>query len=166
MKERDERAREQRIRDRAYHLWEQEGRPAGREDIHWDQATELVAIEDNQRLTMEPVRDPATTGPTGEPVEPLQAVENAGEFPTMTDQGEERAYPSRRPAQAEEPLSTEARGKAKPTASAKPKAAKGGQSAGREAQAAVASRAMANGAANGKTSASKKGKETSGRPTR
>jgi len=42
------------------------------------------------------VKQTAAMGPTGEPVEPLIAVENAGEFPTLTDQGEEKAYPSRR----------------------------------------------------------------------
>lgn len=86
----------ERIRVRAYHLWEQQGRPEGRADAHWDQATELVAIEDNQRLAMKPVPTPEQLGPTGEPVEPLQAVENAGEFPTLTDQGEERTAPTRR----------------------------------------------------------------------
>ena len=35
-------------------------------------------------------------GPSGEPIEPIEAVENAGEFPTVTDQGEELAYPRRR----------------------------------------------------------------------
>jgi len=96
MNDREERERQERIRRRAYQLWEQEGCPEGRADVHWDQATELIAIEDNQRLTMEPVVAPG--GPTGEPIEPLEAVENAGEFPTMTDQGEQ-TYPQRRGSQ-------------------------------------------------------------------
>jgi hypothetical protein len=58
-------------------------------------ARELIAIEENQKLATKPV--PSDAGPTGEPIEPIEAVENAGEFPTMTDQGEERAYPHRRP---------------------------------------------------------------------
>jgi hypothetical protein len=87
---------EARIRERAYHLWQDEGCPDGRADAHWDMARELVAIEDNQLLATKPNpqrfdirRDPRT----GEPVEPLTAVENQGEFPTLTDQGEEQAYP-------------------------------------------------------------------------
>jgi hypothetical protein len=32
--------------------------------------------------------------PNGEPVESILAAENAGEFPTQTDQGEETGYPS------------------------------------------------------------------------
>ena len=30
--------REKRVRDRAYEIWESEGRPAGRESEHWEQA--------------------------------------------------------------------------------------------------------------------------------
>ncbi len=75
---------EQRIRDRAYHLWLDEGQPDNRAQANWDLARELVAIEDGQMATTRPVQDELP----GEPVEPLEALENAGEFPTMTDQGE------------------------------------------------------------------------------
>ncbi|HEX9466701.1 MAG TPA: DUF2934 domain-containing protein [Alphaproteobacteria bacterium] len=90
---------EQRIRDHAYRIWVSEGRPAGRASAHWDMARELVAIEDNQgRATKSnPAtadRDRAVTGT--QPVEPIEAVENQGKFPTLTDQGEEQAYPARR----------------------------------------------------------------------
>jgi hypothetical protein len=87
---------EQRVRQRAYQLWEQEGRPEGRENDHWDKASELVAIEDNYRLATIPVEKSRNVGPTGEPIEPIQAVENVGELPTLTDQGEEQAVPQRR----------------------------------------------------------------------
>jgi len=30
--------RDQRVRDRAYEIWEQEGRPSGRERDHWERA--------------------------------------------------------------------------------------------------------------------------------
>jgi Protein of unknown function (DUF2934) len=95
MDEREENRRLERIRQRAYQLWQAEGCPEGRADVHWDQATELVAIEDNQRFATEPVPSPDDLGPSGEPIEPIEAVENAGEFPTTTDQGEQ-AFPSRR----------------------------------------------------------------------
>jgi hypothetical protein len=87
---------EERVRKRAYRLWQEEGCPEGRATAHWDMARELVAIEDNQKLAIKPVPREGTLGPSGEPIEPIQAVENVGEFPTMTDQGEERAYPRRR----------------------------------------------------------------------
>lgn len=83
-----EAARQERIRRRAYEIWQEEGRPAGRDDAHWDMATEQIAIEDNQRLTTKPVTEPV------EPAEPLEAVENQGEFPTLTDQGEEETAPN------------------------------------------------------------------------
>jgi hypothetical protein len=88
---------EQRVRKRAYRLWQEEGCPEGRAQVHWDKARELVAIEDNYRQALRPVRAAeAQLGPTGEPIEPVEALENAGEFPTLTDQGEEDGYPRRR----------------------------------------------------------------------
>ncbi len=77
---------EQRIRERAFMLWLNEGQPEGRADDHWSLARELVAIEDGQMATTRPVSGEVA----GEPVEPLEALENTGEFPTMTDQGEQR----------------------------------------------------------------------------
>ena len=99
MDDRDESDRNRRIRERAYRLWQDEGGPEGRADVHWDQATELVAIEENHGLAMERVPSPNELGPSGEPIEPIEAVQNAGEFPTKTDQGEQ-TFPSRRKPQA------------------------------------------------------------------
>jgi hypothetical protein len=48
---------EARIRDRAYALWEEEGRPEGRAAEHWERARRLVeAEEDPKRPDM--VADP------------------------------------------------------------------------------------------------------------
>jgi hypothetical protein len=80
---------EERIRQRAYKLWEEEGCPEGRADAHWDKAAELVAIEDNQKHTTKPVAKTVRNTSTGEPAEPLEALQNLGEFPTLTDQGEQ-----------------------------------------------------------------------------
>jgi Protein of unknown function (DUF2934) len=77
---------EQRIRERTYRIWLDEGCPQGRELDHWDMAAGLVAIEDGQRSTLKPVEQ--NLGPLGEPIEPIEAVRNAGEFPTLTNQGE------------------------------------------------------------------------------
>ncbi len=38
----DQNEREQRIREHAHSLWEQEGRPEGRHEDHWRQASEAV----------------------------------------------------------------------------------------------------------------------------
>jgi len=89
-------SRDQRIRSKAFYIWLEEGCPEGRAEVHWDMATELVAIKENYALTLKPVETAASLGPTGEPIEPLAAIQNAGEFPTLTDQGEESAYPHER----------------------------------------------------------------------
>jgi len=115
---------EDRIRQRAHRLWVEEGCPEGRSDVHWDKARELVAIEENHKLTLKPA---PRADQRGEPVEPIEAVENAGEFPTMTDQGEEQPAPKRRAAAPKRPLRSEA----KPQASARPKAERAKASRGK-----------------------------------
>jgi len=47
--------REQAIRERAYAIWEQDGRPEGRNLAHWSQAeveigTEQVVLENRKRV--------------------------------------------------------------------------------------------------------------------
>lgn len=76
--------RERRIREKAFQLWLEEGKPEGQADRHWELASELVAIEDSQKDTTIPVSQVTPD----EPVEPIEALENMGEFPTLTDQGE------------------------------------------------------------------------------
>ena len=71
-----------RISRKAHELWESEGRPHGRDQVHWDEAKEIVALEDSLDETLLP-RD---TG-AGEPEEPPLAVTNQGEMPNLTDQG-------------------------------------------------------------------------------
>jgi Protein of unknown function (DUF2934) len=74
---------EQRIRERAYQIWLEEGCPEGRELDHWNMATELVAIEDDQQSTLKPIDQ--NLGPAGKAIEPVEAVRA---FPTLTDWGE------------------------------------------------------------------------------
>jgi hypothetical protein len=40
----------------------------------------------DKQATLKPLQQ--NGAPTGEPIEPLEAAENAGEFPTLTDHGE------------------------------------------------------------------------------
>jgi hypothetical protein len=86
---------EARIRARAHKIWEEEGRPEGRAGDHWELASELIAIEDSQKLATIPVEQSIAQLNAGEP---LLAVENAGEFPTLTDQGEQQIPKPRRKA--------------------------------------------------------------------
>lgn len=78
----DEQTLQDRIRQRAYQLWLEAGQPEGMAEEHWEQARELIAIEDGQKATLQPVQPPMP--------EPLEAVTNQGEFPTLTDQGEQQ----------------------------------------------------------------------------
>jgi hypothetical protein len=81
---------EARIRARAHRLWEEEGWPEGRAEAHWEQARLIVALEDAQHTMLKPVQAPEA--------EPIELVRNLGDFPTLTDQGEEQTkeqtYPS------------------------------------------------------------------------
>lgn len=99
-----------KVAARARLLWEEAGRPSTGPNAYADRARELIAIEEHQRDTLKPTgaqpRESAEDvpigssnifGPEGEPVEPVLAVENQGEFPTLTDEGEGDQVPRRRP---------------------------------------------------------------------
>ena len=63
--------REDRIRQRAYEIWEREGRPEGREERHWDAAKEEISIEESQGQATRPnpSAGPQDTSGGTEPVE-------------------------------------------------------------------------------------------------
>jgi hypothetical protein len=85
----------QRIRERAYHMWEHEGRPEGRADEYWERARELDAIQGNPPAMEpnpqnQPWRDPSTPV-----VDESSLQENLGECPgRVADQGEVMATPT------------------------------------------------------------------------
>lgn len=74
--------REHRIRERAHALWEQEGRPEGRHEDHWHQASREVGDDEG------PGRRPATDGrspsitdapePVGDSLEEIAKGEHQG----------------------------------------------------------------------------------------
>lgn len=72
------------IRATAKRLWEEDGRPEGRDEVYRDLATEIVAQKENYLATTRPIED------TLETEEPAEVLENLGEFPTLTDQGEQQ----------------------------------------------------------------------------
>jgi hypothetical protein len=87
--------REQRVRQRAYHLWETEGKPHGRDVEYWERARELIAIEESAGagLLPNPQTEPDSPRVTG--VEEAEIQENLGEFPDrFADQGEVRPTPA------------------------------------------------------------------------
>ena len=90
---------EQRIRELAYHLWEQDGRPYGRDVEFWERARELVAIEENPGAGLLPNPMTHPTMATGQPegVEEAEIQANYGEFPDrFTDQGDRQQTPQPR----------------------------------------------------------------------
>jgi hypothetical protein len=86
---------DERVRQRAYKIWLEEGRPDGRADVHWEMAREMMAIEDNLAPTLIPAPAEGADAPNGEPVEQAGVAGNTGGVPTMVDQGEQAYQPSR-----------------------------------------------------------------------
>lgn len=92
---RDNPEREHRVRERAYHLWEADGKPHGRDIEYWERARELIGMEENPGagLIPNPQNHPGSPGETG--VEEAEIQENLGEFPDrFADQGEWQATPA------------------------------------------------------------------------
>jgi hypothetical protein len=83
---------ERRIEKRAWHLWEAAGSPEGQLDEYRQEARLLIALEDDPEFATEPVSSATRDRDKAEPVE---AIENQGEFPTLTDQGETSPLPKR-----------------------------------------------------------------------
>jgi hypothetical protein len=73
---------QERIARKAYEIWESEGQPHGRDQSHWDQAKEIIALQDSMGDTLLP-----RSAGSEEPEEPTQAVENNGDIPGIRDQG-------------------------------------------------------------------------------
>jgi hypothetical protein len=76
----DDKDIERRIRERAYQIWLDEGRPEGRDKEHWELAKLAVAEQDGLATALVPAEPPNP--------EPIESVKNQAEFPTLVDQGE------------------------------------------------------------------------------
>ncbi len=93
----DDAARNQRIRERAYHLWQSEGNPNGRDGEYWERARELVGMADSAGAAQLP--NPQTHDDdsliSAQPIEEASIQDNLGEFPDRSaDQGERPQTPS------------------------------------------------------------------------
>jgi hypothetical protein len=87
--------REHRVRERAYHLWESEGKPHGRDVEYWERARELIGMEESagSGLLPNPLNTPGSARETG--IEEAEIQANLGEFPDrLADQGEVQATPA------------------------------------------------------------------------
>lgn len=90
-------AREQRVRERAYRLWEADGKPHGRDVEYWQRARELIAIEESagSGLLPNPETHPGAVLETD--AEEAEIQESLGEFPDrLADQGDVQPTPSAR----------------------------------------------------------------------
>ncbi len=86
---------EHRVRERAYHLWESEGKPHGRDVEYWERARELIGMEESagSGLLPNPMTTPDSPRETG--IEEAEIQENLGEFPDrLADQGEVSPTPA------------------------------------------------------------------------
>ncbi len=93
----DDAARDQRIRERAYHLWESEGNPHGRDLEYWERARELVGMADSAGAAQLPNPQTHDDGSliSAQPIEEASIQDNLGEFPDRSaDQGERPQTPS------------------------------------------------------------------------
>jgi len=92
---RAERKHDAEIRKRARRMWLEAGSPKGREDEYVERARELQAFVEHPAAALLPnpmVAHP-DPGAIEEPVEEAELLENLGEFPGRTDQGDRLAAP-------------------------------------------------------------------------
>jgi hypothetical protein len=86
------------VRERAYHLWEADGKPHGRDLEYWERARELIGIEESAGAGLLPNPQSAPDAPAKTGVEEAELQENLGEFPgALTDQGEDQPVPKAKP---------------------------------------------------------------------
>jgi hypothetical protein len=80
----------QQIKARAHRMWQEAGSPQGREDEYLERARELQAFVDHPAagLLPNPMIAHPQPAPTEEPVEEAELLENLGEFPGRSDQGD------------------------------------------------------------------------------
>lgn len=87
--------RKRRIEERAYRLWEESGRPHGRDLEFWERARELIGMEESGPAGTIPVGTEAPNHGRNR-IEEADLQENLGEFPGLTDQGDRAQTPLRR----------------------------------------------------------------------
>jgi len=108
---------EDRIKQRAYEIWEREGCPHGRGDVHWSMAVQEIRAEDGW------VDDAADlAGPTDDLSRELGSAE-AALAPEGTEPAPEEPAPARKP-RAKKAVAPKVEAAAKPAEEPKPKARK------------------------------------------
>ena len=90
-----EKQHDREIRARARRMWREAGSPKGREDEYLERARELQAFVEHPGagLLPNPMLAHPLPGVTEEPVEEAELLENLGEFPGRSDQGNRVSAP-------------------------------------------------------------------------
>jgi hypothetical protein len=109
---------EDRIKQRAYEIWEREGCPDGRGDVHWSMAVQEIRAEDGW---VDDAADPA--GPTDDLSRQLGSAEAALAPEGVVPVPEEPA-PARKPRATKKAAAPKVEAAAKPVEEPKPKARK------------------------------------------
>ena len=89
---------ERRIRARAIRLWREDGSHPGRLDEFLERARELQAFEDHPNAALLPNPQTLHHGEIEpeQPIEEAELMENLGEFPGGSDQGDRSLVPMTR----------------------------------------------------------------------
>jgi hypothetical protein len=95
---------EHRVRERAYYLWESDGRPFGRDIEYWHRARALIGIEDGAGADATPAhpdpdeRPAPPPDPNGAPSPPAGAPKKAARKKAASPEAaSEQAVPRKRP---------------------------------------------------------------------
>jgi hypothetical protein len=86
---------DKRVRLRGRRMWREAGSPKAREEEYIELARELQAFRDhpNAALLPNPMEAHPQPSATDKPVEEAELLENLGEFPGWTDQGDRMPTP-------------------------------------------------------------------------
>lgn len=88
---------EDQIRERAYRLWEEEGRPEGKAELHWAKARALIEGDKSQAAAAEAAEDPNSGDPADDKLdEQLKESFPASDAPSYTP-GKHVGGPDRSP---------------------------------------------------------------------
>jgi hypothetical protein len=86
---------EHRVRERAYLMWEADGKPHGRDIEYWERARELVGTEESAGSGLLPNPQNVTESRRESGVEEAEIQESLGEFPDrLAGQGAVKATPT------------------------------------------------------------------------
>lgn len=77
--------REHKVRERAYALWETEGRPSGRHEDHWHRANSEFAEAPAENTTQAEAAPPAAAKPKQPRRKPAAASPAAADAPSAVD---------------------------------------------------------------------------------